>query len=132
MYALARNNSGSELLPLWNSVVCLDCEVISNTPGDDCPACKSRSLVSLAQMLGGSLLAHQVRRSHQCESALFDVNITVELRQMRSKDLSITIERLMSLIGPTLARDQASFHVNVEPAVSNLVLQRSTKRAGTI
>ena len=69
------------------------------------------------------MLAHQVQRSHGSEGALFDVNITLELRQVRSKDLSTTIERLTNVIGPTLARDQASFHVNVEPAVSSLVLQ---------
>jgi hypothetical protein len=45
---------------------------------------------------------------------LFEVNITVELRQMHAKDLTTTIERLTNVIGPTLARGRASFHVNVD------------------
>jgi hypothetical protein len=74
-------------------------------------------------MLGGSLLAH---RAHQeRESGLFDITITIELQQMHAKDLSTTVERLTSVIGPKLARDQASFHINVKPAVDRLDLQPS-------
>ena len=65
-------------------------------------------------MLGGSLLAHKVQRSHDCESVLYDVNITVELRQMHARDLTTTIEGLTNVIGSMLARGQASFHVNVD------------------
>jgi hypothetical protein len=114
MDAGTRNRSGAEMLLLCNAVICLDCEVISNTTGDECPACKNRSVVSLARMLGGSFLAHTVQRSHEGESVLFEVNITVELRQMYAKDLTTTIERLTNVIGPTLARGRASFHVNVD------------------
>jgi len=102
------------VLLLGNAVICLDCEAISNTPSGECPACKNRSVVSLARMLGGSFLAHNVQRSHEGESVLFEVNITVELRQMHAKDLTTTIERLTNVIGPTLARGRASFHVNVD------------------
>jgi len=114
MDAGTRNCSRTEGLALWNAVICLDCEVLSNTPGDECPACKNRSVVSLARMLGGSLLAHRVQLSHECESALFVVNIVVELRQMHAKDLTTTIERLTNVIGPMLARGRASFRVNVD------------------
>lgn len=65
-------------------------------------------------MLGGSLLAHKVQRSHESESVLFEVNITVELQQMHAKELTTTIERLTNVIGPILARGRASFHVNVD------------------
>src|SRR3977135_1583473 len=54
-----------DALALWNAVICIDCEVISNTPGDECPACKNRSVVGLARMLGGSLLVHKVQRSYE-------------------------------------------------------------------
>ena len=115
MPAEIRNLLDPRILPLWNAVFCLDCEVISGSRGDECPACKSRSLVNLARMLGGSLLAHRAQQSHGCE--LFDITIVVELQQMHAKDLSTTVERLTSVIGPKLARDQASFHVNVKPEV---------------
>jgi hypothetical protein len=114
MDAGIRNRFAAEVLPLWNAVICLDCEVISNTPGDECPACKNRSVVSLARMLGGCLLAHKMQRSHESESVLFEVNITVELQQMHAKELTTTIERLTNVIGPILARGRASFHVNVD------------------
>jgi hypothetical protein len=47
------------------------------------------------------------------------------LQQMHAKDLNTTVERLTSVIGPKLARDRASFHVNVKPAVDKLDLQPS-------
>jgi paraquat-inducible protein B len=56
---------------------------------------------------------------------LFDITITVELQQIHAKDLSTTVERLTSVIGPKLARDRASFHVNVKPAADKLDQQPS-------
>jgi hypothetical protein len=123
MFAEKLNHLDARALPLWNAVFCLDCEVISSSRGNECPACKSRSLVSLARMLGGSLLAHRAQHSQECESKLFDITITVELQQMHAKDLSTTVERLTSVIGPKLARDRASFHINVRPGVAKLDLQ---------
>jgi hypothetical protein len=125
MFTGTRNHLDAEVLPLWNAVFCLDCEVISSSEGDECPACKSRSLVSLARMLGGSLLVHKAQHSQECASGLFDITIVVELQQMHAKDLSTTIERLTGVIGPKLARDRASFHINVKPAVDKLDLQPS-------
>ena len=123
MFDGTRNHLDARVLPLWNAVFCPDCEVISSSRGDECPACKSRSLVSLARMLGGSLLAHRAQHSHACESGLFDITITVELQQVHAKDLSTTVERLTGVIGPKLARDRASFHINVKPAVDKMDLQ---------
>ena len=125
MPAEIKNPQDRDLLPLWNAVFCLDCEVISTTRGDECPACKSRSLVSLERMLGGSLLAHRAQQGQEGESGLFDITITVELQQVHAKDLSTTVERLTSVIGPKLARDRASFHLNVKPAVDKGRMQPS-------
>jgi hypothetical protein len=74
-------------------------------------------------MLGGSLLAHSAQHFQERESGLFDITITVELQHMRAKDVSTTVERLTSVIGPKLAQDRALFHVNVRPAVDKLDLQ---------
>ena len=98
MFAETRNHLDAGALPLWNAVFCLDCEVISSSRGDECPACKSRSLVSLARMLGGSLLAHRAQHSHPSKTGLFDVTIAVELQQMHAKDLSTTVERLTEVL----------------------------------
>jgi hypothetical protein len=72
-------------------------------------------------MLEGSLLAHRATR----KSGLFDITITIELQQMQAKNLSTTVERLTSVIGPKLALDRASFHINVKPALNKLDLQPS-------
>lgn len=125
MFAETRNHLDAGVLPLLNAVFCLDCEVIGISRGDECPACKSHSLVSLARMLGGSLLAHRAQHSHPSESGLFDITIAVELREMHVKDLSTTVERLTSVIGPKLAVDRGSFHIQVKPAIDKLDLQPS-------
>ena len=123
MFSGTRNHVDAGVLPLWNAVFCLDCEVISSSRGEECAACKSRSLVSLARMLGGSLLAHKAQQLQEWKSELFDITITIELQQMHAKDLSATVERLTSVIGPKLARERASFHVNVKPAVDKIDVQ---------
>jgi hypothetical protein len=76
-------------------------------------------------MLGGSLLAHKAQRSQPGETGLFDVTIAVELQMVHAKDLSTTVERLTSVIGPKLAGDRASFHISVQPAVDKRDLQPS-------
>ncbi len=125
MLAFTKKHPDAEVLPLSNAVFCLDCEVISSSRGDECPACKGRSVVSLARMLGGSLLAHRAQQFQENESGLFDIKMTIELQQMYAKDLSITLEKLAGVIGAKLARDRAVFHIEVKPAVDKLNLQRS-------
>jgi hypothetical protein len=54
------------------------------------------------------------------EHGLFDITMTVELQQMDAKDLTTTLERLTSVIGPKLAGEQAMFHVEVKPSPARL------------
>jgi len=42
-------------VPLMEAVLCADCEVISNSGGDTCEICGSRSLLSLGRVLGGCI-----------------------------------------------------------------------------
>jgi hypothetical protein len=120
---LTKSRLNTNGLPLWNAVFCLDCEVINNSRGDECPVCNGRSLVSLARILGGSLFAHREQQSQEGENAFFDVTITIELRQMYAKDLTATLERLTSVIAPKLAREQAMFHIDVKPSSDRLKSQ---------
>lgn len=48
---------GAELssLPLLEAVLCADCEIISNSSGECCAICGSRSLLSLGRVLGGNI-----------------------------------------------------------------------------
>ena len=123
MLAGAKNHLDVGTLPLSSAVFCLDCEVISSSRGDECAVCKSRSIVSLDRILGGSLLAHKAKQDS--DSWFFDIAITIELQQMHAKDLSVTVERLTSVIGPKLARESASFHITVKPAMDAVDLQPS-------
>jgi len=127
MLAIKQNRLDKGGLTLWNAFFCLDCELITNGRGDECPVCTGRSLVSLARVLGSSLFAHREYESGECANRLFDITITVELQQTYAKDLTTTLERLASVIGPKLARDQATFHVNVEPSKDPFKLQGSLR-----
>jgi hypothetical protein len=42
-------------VPLLEAVLCADCEIISNSGGDSCEVCGSRSLLSLGRVLGGCI-----------------------------------------------------------------------------
>ena len=103
----------SEVMALSSAVFCLDCEVISNSRGDECPVCKSHSLLSLARILGGSLRDRKLDR--EFESGPFDITLTVTVRQMYANDVTTTLEGLTNVIGPRLAEGKASFHINVQP-----------------
>ena len=42
-------------IQLMTAVLCADCEVVSDSPGDVCSVCGSRSLLNLARVLGGCI-----------------------------------------------------------------------------
>jgi len=109
-------------LPLWNAVFCFDCEAISSNSGDECPSCKGRSIVSLARILGGSLVAHRIQKSQESGDT-FDVTITVDLLQMYAKDLSTVLERITNVIARQLARDKGTCHVHVSPTTDRVSSQ---------
>ena len=71
-------------------------------------------------MLGGILPPHSLNCSKKDEDiVLFDLEITIHLKQIETKDLNAAVEAITSLIGPRLGRGRASFHINVEPVVGS-------------
>jgi len=69
-------------------------------------------------MLGGTLLPDKAACSTKGESiGLFDLEITIDLKQIEPKDINAAVEGISSLIGPRLGRSGASLHINVEPVV---------------
>jgi hypothetical protein len=42
-------------IPLLHAVLCADCEIISDSAGEVCGVCGSRSLLNLGRILGGSV-----------------------------------------------------------------------------
>ncbi len=105
----------AETVPLHSAVLCVDCEMVSNTRRDECPVCGSHSLLGLAGMIGGTLLDCRANRLEKQRFVLFDLHITIELTQMEGRELNAAIERITGIIGPKLGRGGASLHVNVEP-----------------
>lgn len=100
MLTRTRDHLDVGVLPLWNAVFCGECEVISSSRDGECVACKGRSLVSLARMLGSRLVTHSAQHFQKWEGGLFGITITVELQEVHAKDLSTLVEL-----------EQASFHV---------------------
>jgi len=46
---------------LQNAVLCAECEVVSDSPHDQCLICGSRSLFNISRMLGGNLPKDRAR-----------------------------------------------------------------------
>ena len=109
----ARKEPKGEVVPLNAAVFCLDCEVISNSRGDECTACHGHSLLNLGRILGGSL--REQKPPGEAQSGLFDVKLTVDIQQMHANDVNTTLEGLTRAIGPRLAEGRASFHIDVKP-----------------
>jgi hypothetical protein len=82
---------------------------------DECPVCGSRSLLNIGQMLDGTPLSERPASATGHANVLFDLTITIELKQMNSKDVNTAIERITRLIGPRLGQGSAAFHTKVEP-----------------
>src|SRR5215469_970255 len=55
MEPAAKSEPTLNTVPLVNAVLCADCEVISDSSGEVCSVCGSRSLLSLGRVLGGSV-----------------------------------------------------------------------------
>ncbi len=112
------NQMDAEVIPLQSAVLCVDCESVSNGRFDECPVCRSHSLLNIARMLGGTLLPDKANCTRKAENiGLFDLEITIDLKQIEPKDINAAVEGISSLIGPRLGRSGASLHINVEPVV---------------
>jgi len=107
----------SEAVPLQSAVLCVDCEFVSTSRCDVCPICSGRSLLSLAGMVGGRLLDYKTTPGESEGPQLFDLEITLEMRNVEGQGLSSTIERITSLVAPSLGQGEASCHIRVEPVV---------------
>ena len=108
------NDTEATTVPLKTAMLCIDCETVSGSRCDECPVCHSRSVFSLARMLGGSLVHPDEDDSLKSKSR-FDLKITIGLEQTEAKDLNAAVEGITSLLSPNLGRGLASLHIVVEP-----------------
>ena len=58
-------NTELSSLPLLEAVLCADCEIISNSGGERCEICGSRSLLSLGRVLGGKVEGERAVMVHR-------------------------------------------------------------------
>lgn len=120
MFRGVENQTDVAVVPLQGAILCVDCESISINRFHECPVCGSGSLLSVARILGGTLLPPKVDCSQNDDNALlFDLEITIGLKRMESKDLNAAVEGIASLIKPNLRLGRASFHINVEPVADS-------------
>jgi hypothetical protein len=110
-------------VPLQGAVLCVNCECVSSGRFDECPVCGSRQLLNIGQMLGGEPLSEEPTPKSGPDGLLFDLNITIELKQMNSKDVNAAVDRITRLIGPRLGQGRACLHINVEPIAAADKLQ---------
>lgn len=120
MHQGARNQADLGAVPLQSAVLCVDCECVTDGRSDECLVCGSRSLLSIARIVGGTLLSQKANRHEPERNNLrYDLEITVELKLIEPKDLSATVEGIATLIGPRLGRGRACCHIKVEPIVAS-------------
>jgi hypothetical protein len=118
MHFGTKKQADAGAVPLQSAVVCIDCESVSDKGFDECPLCGSRSLVGIAGMLGNALPLHKANCSTEDENIeRFDLEFTIDVKQMELKDLNAAIQHIISLIGARLVRGRARCHINVEPVV---------------
>jgi hypothetical protein len=120
MHLEIKRQTDSDAVPLLNAVLCVDCECVTDGRFDKCLVCGSRSLLSIARIVGGTLLSQEADSPRKTPNIVqFDLEITIALKQIEPKDLSATVESITSLIGPSLGRGRACCHINVEPVMDS-------------
>jgi hypothetical protein len=102
-------------LPLQNAVLCAECECITMGRSDACPVCGSRSLCSMARLLGGAQQSSAELRKQDGSAVLYDVEIAIELKQAQPAEMSNVLENIAAHIGPWLVRGQGDCHIDVRP-----------------
>ncbi len=74
---------------LENAVLCADCEIISNSGGENCEICGSRSLLSLGRVLGGGLVSERARivdaPEHSGFTVLVNAGASMSLQRWRQR-----------------------------------------------
>jgi len=74
---------------LEHAVLCADCEVISDSVGEVCAACGSRSLLSLGRVLGGGLGSERARivdsPEHSGFTVLVNAGASMSLQRWRRR-----------------------------------------------
>ena len=118
MHLATKKEGTPDAVPLQGAVLCVNCECVSSGRFDECPVCGSRQLLNIGQMLGGEPLSEEPTPPTG-DGVLFDLTISIGLKQMNSKDVNAAVDRISRLIAPRLGQGRACLHINVEPVPAN-------------
>jgi hypothetical protein len=118
MHLGTKKQLDSGAVSLQSAVLCVDCESITDSRFKECPLCGSPSLLGIARMVGNTLPLHKSNHAKDDENIeRFDLEFTIDLKQMELKELNAAIQHITSLIGAKLVRGRARCHIGVEPVV---------------
>ena len=67
---------------LQNAVLCVECEIVSDSPHDTCLVCGSRSLLNIARMFVGNLPKHRA------------IHVEAEIQEPRMPELVLAFPRM--------------------------------------
>jgi hypothetical protein len=117
---------GSDAVPLQSAVLCVDCECVTSGRSQRCCVCGSRSLLSLASIIGSRRQLPSLPTSDHPEdssepsttTAPVNVEISIEWKQIDPRVLNDAVEGITGLLGPWIAQGLASCHFEVAPAAS--------------
>lgn len=108
-------------LPLESAVLCVDCEMVSNSQHDVCVVCGSHSLLSLVRMLGGAVGEHKTRfTENRVKTPMrYDLDLEIKVRDLAATDLNAVIESVTRLQEPGVGGVVEHLHINVESLVEH-------------
>ena len=104
-------------ITLVNAVLCVDCEIVSNSPYQVCSACGSRSLVSLQRILGGSVRSNCAKVTANGKSIKYNLELTVKAYEVDAADLNRVIDSITHL--SEMDDKVECLHLNVESVFEN-------------
>ena len=112
------HDASPETVSLQTAVLCIDCELVTDSRCDACPVCGGHSLLSLAGIVGGALVDYKGANRRGQELRLFNLHISIAVTQLEGGELTAMIERLSKIAASKLATNRATLHISVEPVVS--------------
>lgn len=121
MRAATYTEQGLITLPLENAVLCVDCEMVSNSHHDVCVVCGSRSLLSLVRTLGG-MAGHPKGRfteNREKNRVRYDLDLELHVRDLAATDLNAVIETVTRLQSPAVGGLVEHLRINVESLVEH-------------
>lgn len=111
-----RTTRSRTALLLESAALCIDCESVSSAASDECPVCGSHSLLNLARVLGGTLLARKSYRLDESENGtLFDLSMTITLQHLPARQVNRILEHITRVLAPRLGQGWSTFHIEVDP-----------------